>query len=346
MRSFSGRFSRPWTLAGVLTAGCVFLLFGISATALAEDPRDKGPPEAETQDPAADSGEPPIDCVLRLRGRFLDEASEPGDVGVQRLSLWSDTRIGSRIQVRATYDVGAERTHDLWAQYDLGGGFRVRAGRSAPLWLPEFTDPPFGFQMVRNAVGSALTQIRESGVFLFFDRAAWNARLHVVNGSGWAPDDNSFKDIVASTGRSFAAGRSTWKFDIGHYEGRDGDGDAQTPRRQSGVHLDADFGSDRYFRAAFYRRDQYGQDHFGGFARVRQRFPVGVWGALELGSESNNEAEKIVGTASYFLAGVRFELPWTNSHLAADYRRRFGIIEDNEILMVFQWILDFTDPRR
>ena len=36
----------------------------------------------------------------------------------------------------------------------------------------------------------------------------------------------------------------------------------------------------------------------------------------------------------------------TFTHLAADYRRRFGVVTDNEVLVVFQWILDFKNPRR
>ena len=292
------------------------------------------------------SGTPEVDFHFRLRGRFLDETSELGDIAPNRLSIWSDTRIGSRVQVRASYDVGERRVHDLWVQYDLGGGFRARAGRSAPLWLEEFTEAPFGFQMVRAATGAALTQIRESGVFLFFDRAAYNARLHFVNGTGWTADDNDFKDVVASAGRTFEVGGAGLKLDLGHYEGREGPAATMTAKRQTGVHLDIVFGGGRFFRGAAYRREQYGREHFGGFARVRKRFPDRFWAALELGSESNNERAKVIGQAGYFLAGVRYELPWTDTHLAADWRWRFGVVSDQDILLAFQWILDFRDPAR
>lgn len=300
---------------------------------------------AEEQSPAGDD-EPTVDFHLRLRGRFLDQLSDLGDTGVQRLSVWTDTRIGDRFQTRATYDVGETRIHDLWAQYDAGGGIRIRAGRSAPLWLAEFTDAPFSFQMVGAAVGAALTQVRETGLFLFADRGPYNARLHVVNGSGWQDDPNGWKDVLGSVGRRFEAAGSSWKLDAGHYEGRDGADDALIPRRQTGFHLDGDLGCGRFFRGAAFRREQDGREHFGGFARLRNRFPQGVWAALELGSESNRGGPENPGHASYLLVGTRYELPWTLTHLTADYRRRFGTVSDHELLVVFQWVLDFRNPRR
>ena len=301
---------------------------------------------AEAQDDAAGEEEPKVDFHLRLRGRFLDELSDLGDVGIQRLSVWTDTRVGDRFQARASYDVGETRIHDLWVQYDIGGGVRLRAGRSAPIWLSEFTDAPFSFQMVGAAVGAALTWTRETGVFLFADRGPYNARLHVVNGTGWKADDNGWKDVLASVGRTFEAGGSSWKLDAGHYEGRDGPDDGLIPKRQTGFHLDGDFGSGRFFRGAAFRRQQDGREHFGGFARVRKRLPQGLWGAVEFGSESNRGGPENPGNASYVLIGTRYELPWTLTHLAADYRRRFGVVTDNEVLVVFQWILDFKNPRR
>ena len=160
---------------------------------------DPGPVPAEetsevvetAQDDADDK--PAVDFDFRLRGRFIDNVSDLGDITVQRLSVWSDFRIGDRVQARASYDVGETRIHDLYVQYDLGGGVRLRAGRSAPLWMAEFTDAPFAFQMISAANGAALTQTRENGVFLFADRGPYSGRLHVVRGSGWKEDPNGFQ---------------------------------------------------------------------------------------------------------------------------------------------------------
>ena len=144
----------------------------LTVPALADPGREPAEERSEVAEAAQDDADdkPAVDFHFRLRGRFIDELSDLGDVTIQRLSAWSDTRIGDRVQIRATYDVGDTRIHDLWVQYDLGGGIRLRAGRSAPLWLAEFTDAPFGFQMIGAAHGAALTWTRETGVFLFVDR--------------------------------------------------------------------------------------------------------------------------------------------------------------------------------
>ena len=319
----------------------------LAAPALADpgpEPNEERSEVAETAQDDADD-QPAVDFHFRLRGRFVDELADLGDVTIQRLSAWSDTRIGDRVQIRATYDVGETRIHDLWLQYDLGGGIRLRAGRSAPLWLAEFTDAPFGFQMIGAAYGAALTWTRETGVFLFVDRGGYSGRVHVVNGSGWKADDNGFKDVLASVGRSFAVGGGTWKLDVGHYEGRDGPDDDLTPKRQTAVHLDGTLGG-QTFRTSVYQREQNGREHLGGFARYRKRLPNGLWGALEIGGESNHGPPEASTHSSYFKIGSRYELPWVLTYLAADYRRRFGQFSDNEIFVALQWILDFKNPRR
>lgn len=326
------------------------LLFAVpAAPVLAEpfpEPDEKGPAATVAAQDDADDDGPAVDWDFRLRGRFIDNLSDLGDITVQRLSVWSDFRIGDRVQARASYDVGATRIHDLYVQYDLGGGVRLRAGRSAPLWMAEYTDAPFAFQMIGVAPGAALTQIRENGVFLFVDRGGYSGRLHVVRGSGWAEDPNGFKDVIAGVGRSFGALGGRWKVDVGHYEGRDGTGDDLIPRRQTAAHLDGTIGSNRTFRSAVYRQDLSGRQHTGGFARFRQRFPRGVWTGIEIGSESNRGPVEDPRNQSYVRMGVRYELPWTLTHIEADYRRRFGAISDNEVFVNLQWILDFKNPRR
>ena len=328
-------------------AGLVLSLFALPASAEPRPERDEkneAAVEATQDDP--DTDQPAVDFDFRLRGRFIDNLSDLGDITVQRLSVWSDFRIGDRVQARASYDVGATRIHDLYVQYDLGGGVRLRAGRSAPLWMAEFTDAPFAFQMIGAANGAALTQIRENGVFLFVDRGAYSGRFHIVRGSGWAEDPNSFKDVIAGVGRSFEALGGRWKLDVGHYEGRDGTGDDLIPRRQTAVHLDGTIGSNRTFRSAVFLRDQNEREHSGGFARFRQRLPNRIWAGIELGGETNHGPLEDPGHLSYLRAGVRYELPWTLTHLEADYRRRFGAISDNEVFVNLQWILDFKNPRR
>ena len=319
----------------------------LTVPALADPGREPAEERSEAAETAQDDADdkPAVDFHFRLRGRFIDELSDLGDVTIQRLSAWSDTRIGDRVQIRATYDVGDTRIHDLWVQYDLGGGIRLRAGRSAPLWLAEFTDAPFGFQMIGAAHGAALTWTRETGVFLFVDRGGYSGRVHVVNGSGWKADENGFKDVLASVGRSFAAGGGTWKLDVGHYEGRDGPADDLTPKRQTAVHLDGTLG-DQTFRSSVYQREQNGRSHVGGFARFRKRLPPGLWGGVEIGGESNHGSVDDPGNMSYFKVGTRYQLPWILTHLAADYRVRFGTISDHEVFVAFQWVFDFKNPRR
>ena len=311
-------------LCGLLTAPAL-----VEAGPAGPDEKTRATPAAPQDD--ADADAPLVDFTFRLRGRFIENLSDLGDITVQRLSVWSDFRIGDRVQARASYDVGETRIHDLYLQYDLGGGVRLRAGRSAPLWMAEFTDAPFAFQMIGAANGAALTQVRENGVFLFVDRGAYSGRLHVVRGSGWAEDPNGFKDVIAGVGRSFEAAGGRWKLDAGHYEGRDGTGDDLIPRRQTALHLDGVIGSDRTFRSAVYGRDQNERQHVGGFARFRQRLPPRVWAGIELGGETNH------GPAGD---------PWTLTHVEADYRRRFGTISDHEVFVNLQWILDFKNPRR
>lgn len=328
-------------------AGLVFGL--IAAPTLAEsgsEPDEKRTAAVTAAQDDTDDDAPVVDYTFRLRGRFIDNLSDLGDVTVQRLSVWSDFRIGDRVQARASYDVGATRIHDLYVQYDLGGGVRLRAGRSAPLWMAEYTDAPFAFQMIGVAPGAALTQIRENGVFLFVDRNGYSGRLHVVRGSGWAEDPNGFKDVIAGVGRSFEALGGSWKVDVGHYEGRDGTGDDLIPRRQTAAHLDGTIGPNRTFRTAVYRQDLSGRQHTGGFARFRQRFAPRVWTGIEIGSESNRGPVEDPANQNYVRMGVRYELPWTLTHIEADFRRRFGAISDNEVFVNLQWILDFKNPRR
>ena len=331
----------------VFWTGLLGSLFALSATAEPRPSSDEKDPvvvEARQDDTADDA--PVVDFDFRLRGRFIDNISDLGDVTVQRLSVWSDFRIGDRVQARASYDIGETRVHDLYVQYDFGGGVRFRVGRSAPLWMAEYTDAPFAFQMIGAATGAALTQVRENGVFLFVDRGSYSGRFHVVRGSGWQEDPNGFKDVIAGVGRSFDAGPGRWKLDVGHYEGRDGIGDDLIPRRQTAIHLDGAIGSNRTFRSAVYSRDQNEREHVGGFARFRHRFPQGIWAGIELGGETNNGPVDDLGHLSYVRTGVRYELPWTLTHIEADYRRRFGAISDHEVFVALQWILDFKNPRR
>ncbi len=275
---------------------------------------------------------------LRLRGRHIYN-SLTEDVTTERLTVWTDTRIGDRIQIRGVWDVGETRVHDLWAQYRANDWLRIRAGRAAPLWLPEFTEPPFAFQMVGSNPGSALTRPRETALMFLVDRGRYTGAFHLVNGTGFAPEDNDFKDVLLGVGRFLG---DDWKLDLGHYEGRDGP-DADVPRRQTAVHLDGSPGRDATIRAALHRSELSGAERFGGFVRVRRFLPEHrMWGALELGTETNHDDSH----QSHVIAGVRYELPWTLSHVAADYRRRFGAVSDNALLVMIQWVLDFRAPRR
>ena len=287
-----------------------------------------------------------VDFNVRFRGRVLDEFQELGDAEISSFSIWSKTKIGDRIVTNITYDLGKTRMHDFWVQFDVGGGLQVRAGRSSLAWLGEFTESSHSRQMVYAAVGSSLTRSREVGVFLFADRGPYNARLHVVQGSGYEADNNSSKDVLASVGRTFDVAGSSWLVDAGHYEGRDGPDDALVPRRQTGVHVDGVLGSGQVFRGAAFRREQHGREHLGGFARLRHRLPQGIWAAAELGTETNHGPLDNPGHSSYLIAGARYELPWNRTHLSADYRWRFGAVGDHELLLLFQWLFDFQNPRR
>ncbi len=345
----SGRH-RYAPLVRVPIAPALLLALLAPAVFAADSPPRPDPPEegVEAALQADDEEAPPIDFHFRIRGRFLDEVSDPGDIALQRLSLWSDTRVGERVQIRATWDVGDDRVHDLWAQVDLGGGLKLRAGRSAPTWIPEFTDPPFAFQMVGSAQGAALTRIRETGAFLLWDRGPWNARLHLVAGNGFQPDENSNQDVLFSVGRSFPALGRSWDLDVGHYEGTDGPDDALTPVRETAVHLDGDLGDARYLRAVVFRREEEGHQHLGAFVRARKRWPNGLWGAVEVAGESNHEAGEHGDPKNLnsVKVGARYELPWVLTHIAADYRWYFGAVSDHEVLVVFQWVFDFRNPRR
>ncbi len=320
------------------------LVWGLSFPALAaEDP----PPPAESAPNAqTDDEESPVDFHFRLRGRFLDEISDLGDIVLQRVSVWSHTNIGDRFQVRASWDLGEKRVHDLWARVDFGAGLSARVGRGHPAWLSEFTDAPFAFQMVTAANGAALTRVRETGVFVAWDRGPWNALFNVIAGNGFNPDENSEQDYSLSVGRRFEAGGVAWKLDAGHYEGQDGPDDALIPARQTGAQLDGDLGGGHFLRSAAFRREQDGRDHFGAFARFRKRWPVGFWGAIEVATESNHGPIEAPESLNSIKVGTRYELPWVLTHIAADYRWHFGSISDHEILVVFQWILDFRNPRR
>ena len=271
---------------------------------------------------------------------------ELGDPQISSFSIWSKTRIGDRIVTNITYDLAKTRMHDFWVQFDLGGGLQVRAGRSSLAWFGEFTESSHSRQTVQAAVGSRLTRSREMGVFLFADRGAYTARLHVVQGSGYEAENNSWKDVVGSVGRTFDIGGSPVLLDAGHYEGRDGPDDALVPRRQTGFYFEGDLGGDRDFRGAAFRREQHGREHFGGFVRFRHRFPQGIWAVGEFGAESNNGPLDGPLHASYFVAGTRFELPWTMTHLSADYRWSLGAQPDHELLLLFQWLFDFQNSRR
>ena len=322
------------------------LLAGSALPALGEHTPAPGAETAPAVQSDDDASPAPVDFHFRLRGRFLDQVSDPGDIVLQRVSLWSHTNIGNRFQVRASWDLGDERVHDLWAQVDLGGGFAARAGRAPSAWLSEFSDPPFAFQMVTAANGAALTAVRETGLFLAWDGGPWNALFNVMAGNGFHPDENSERDYSFAAGRRFDAGGVAWKLDAGHYEGKDGPDDALLPLRQTGAQLDGDFGGGHFFRSLAFRREQDGREHFGAFARFRKRWPVGFWGAVEVATESNHGPVEAPASLNSIKVGTRYELPWVQTHISADYRYHFGSHSDHEVLVVFQWILDFRDPRR
>ena len=329
---------------------------------LAEEEADEGAdetasaaePEAAEGEAGADAGAaqlgagtPPfVDTNVRFRGRVLDEAGDLGDPSISSFSLWSKTKIGNRIVTNVTYDLGKTRMHDFWAQFDLGGGLQVRAGRSSLAWFGEFTESSHSRQTIQAAVGTKLTRSRETGIFMFLDRGAYNARLHVVQGSGYEAEDNSFKDVLGSVGRTFDIGGASILLDAGHYEGRDGPDDALTPRRQTGFYMEGETDGSRDFRGAAFRREQFGREHFGGFARFRHRFPQGVWAMGEFGTETNHGPVEDPVHSSYIAMGTRYELPWNMTHLSADYRWSFGWQPDHELLLLFQWLFDFQNPRR
>lgn len=308
--------------------------------------------EGTSDDEASGAGQggmgtsPFVDMNVRFRGRVLDEAGDLGDPSIGSFSLWSKTKIGDRIVTNVTYDLGKTRMHDLWLQYDIGGGFQVRAGRSSLAWFGEFTESSHSRQTIQAAVGTKLTRSRESGIFMFYDRGAYNARLHVVQGSGYQAEDNSHKDVLGSVGRTFDIAGAAVLLDVGHYEGRDGPDDALIPRRQTGFYLEGAVDRNRNFRGAAFRREQYGREHFGGFARIRQRLLQGIWVHGEFGTETNHGPVEAPGHSSYLVAGTRYELPWNMTHLSADYRFRFGAVQDHELLLLFQWLFDFQNPRR
>lgn len=289
---------------------------------------------------------PFVDMNVRFRGRVLDEAGDLGDPSISSFSLWSKTKIGNRIVTNVTYDLGKTRMHDFWAQFDVGGGFQIRAGRSSLAWFGEFTESSHSRQTIHAAVGAKLTRSRETGIFMFLDRGAYNARFHVVQGSGYEAENNSHKDVLGSVGRTFDIGGASILLDAGHYEGRDGPDDALTPRRQTGFYMEGETDGNRDFRAAAFRREQAGREHFGGFARFRHRFPRGIWAMGEFGTETNHGPVASPGHSSYLVAGTRYELPWSMTHLSADYRWRFGAVADHELLLLFQWLFDFQNPRR
>ena len=152
--------------------------------------------------------------------------------------------------------------------------------------------------------------------------------------------------MLGSVGRTFDIAGAAVLLDVGHYEGRDGPDDALIPRRQTGFYMEGELDGSRDFRGAAFRREQYGREHIGGFARIRQRFPQGIWAHGEFGMETNHGPVESPGHSSYLVAGTRYELPWNMTHLSADYRFRFGAVQDHELLLLFQWLFDFQNPRR
>jgi len=318
-----------------VTAVPALLLFLLAAPALSLG--QSADPES---DPAPE--EPPASFHLRVRGQHWAGSSDFSDIGHRRVSIWTDTQVADRWQLRAVWDHTDQRIHDLWLQYRIVEGLEIRVGRSAPPWLPEFTDPPHAWQRTRNAIGSAPTRVRETGVFLFAERGAYHARLHLVAGTGFEPEDNSWNDLVASAGRTYGA----WTVDVGHYEGRDGPEDALTPRRQPGFHLDGDLGRERFVRGAAYHLEQYGERRFGGFLRYRNRFWNRAWALAEIGGESNRGVGAGPDHASYFILGGRYELPWTQTHLSADYRFRFGAVSERELVVLLSWVFDLRERYR
>ena len=162
-------------------------LAGDEKASTAEEPGSEAGKRGTDSEAAAQGNAgaaPLVDFNVRFRGRVLDEFQELGDAEISSFSIWSKTKIGDRIVTNITYDLGKTRMHDFWVQFDVGGGLQVRAGRSSLAWLGEFTESSHSRQMMYAAVGSSLTRSREVGVFLFADRGRYNARLHVVQGSG------------------------------------------------------------------------------------------------------------------------------------------------------------------
>jgi len=152
--------------------------------------------------------------------------------------------------------------------------------------------------------------------------------------------------VLGSVGRTFDIGGASILLDAGHYEGRDGPDDALTPRRQTGFYMEGETDGSRDFRGAAFRREQFGREHFGGFARFRHRFPQGIWAMGEFGTETNHGPVEDPVNSNYIAVGTRYELPWNMTHLSADYRWSFGWQPDHELLLLFQWLFDFQNPRR
>jgi len=151
--------------------------------------------------------------IGRIQIQAVYDTTGGSELFIKRSRVWTNGYFLPKLSFRFQYDFNTNKLMDTWVSLWHIPNLEIRIGRT---WLPfigDFTESPFLLDMIDFSVGATLFPAREQGVFFLGHYKSLSYNLSVVNGSGFAKDENKWKDIFGYLKLSFLNGKLTLEVD-------------------------------------------------------------------------------------------------------------------------------------
>ena len=266
----------------------------------------------------------------RFQFRALESTASPADVLVRRARYWSDGKIHPKFNVRLQYEF---HPSPAWWDYYIGfhptQNLELRAGQSYLPFIADWTVGPWFIDTIDFPAGTSLMPPRERGVFLIGQQGDLTYNLSVVDGNGFAKDENSHKDVYGFIQTPFGSRRA--RLGVAYYEGRDGPNGLLAIERRAAADLALEPHKRLTLKAAYIR----GRDGSLNADAAWFRSLVQVHEKVTLVAEYDTFVQGPV-RQKWFDAGVNFDLPLDNSNIKIHYRHFYRPTTFDELKIQLQ----------
>ncbi len=248
---------------------------------------------------------------------------------IKRSRVWTNGYFLPKLSFRFQYDFNTNKLMDTWVSLWHIPNLEIRIGRT---WLPfigDFTESPFLLDMIDFSVGATLFPAREQGVFFLGHYKSLSYNLSVVNGSGFAKDENKWKDIFGYLKLSFLNGKLT--LGVAYYEGRDGEDGLLTTKQRYAGDIIANLNRLVTIKGAFIRGEDDEITSEGGWIRtlIHIKKSVDIIGEYDHLTEADRKIE-------YFTGGINFYFPIKHTKVGINWRHFFQPVTDNDFKIQLQ----------